>query len=136
MPIRKIGNATLAVAVIASVLLASLLVGTATAHVKRFDSTVRITDYADNASFLGAVSSERKACKRKRRVTVWKRNPGAMDGPVGTARTNRRGIWAVFAPNADSAVYYATVKRRVLRKSAKHRHVCKPARSPSFKLRR
>jgi hypothetical protein len=126
----------LAATLMASLLLASAIVGTASAHVARFESKVKITDFADNASFLGRVSSERKACRRKRLVTVWKRNPGAMDGPVGTARTNRRGIWAVFAPDAESSVYYATAKRRVLRRSASHRHVCKAARSPSFRLRR
>jgi hypothetical protein len=121
-------------AVIVSVVLASMMVATATGHTVRLDSKVRITQYVDNTSFLGKVGSERKACKRKRKVTVWKRNPGAMDGPVGSARTNRKGIWAVFAPGAESGVYYATVKRRVLRKSAKHRHVCKGDRSSSFRL--
>lgn len=53
----------------------------ATPHTAKYDSRVRITGYIDNQSFLGRVGSERKACKRKRLVTVWKRNPGAMDGP-------------------------------------------------------
>lgn len=109
------------------------LTGVATAHVARWDSNLRITGYVENTSFLGKVRSERRACKRRRRVSVWKRNPGAMDGPVGTARTNRRGIWAVSAPAVASGVYYAQVKRRV-RRSADHKHVCRPDRSPSFKL--
>jgi hypothetical protein len=121
-----------------AVVLASMMATAATAHVVRWDSKVRITNYADNASFLGRVTSERRVCQRKRKVTVWKRNPGAMDGPVGTARTNRRGIWVVYAPGlletAERNVYYATVKRRVLHRSTGHRHVCKPAQSPSFRL--
>ena len=122
----------LCVAVIGSVVLASM-VGVATGHVARWDSEIKITGYVDNTSFLGKVRSERKTCKRKRKVSVWKRNPGAMDAPVGTARTNRRGIWAVSAPGAETGVYYAHVKKRV-RKRAGHKHVCKADRSPSFKL--
>jgi hypothetical protein len=124
---RLVGAATIGVAVLAS------MVGMAMAHVARSDSSVKITGYIDNTSFLGKVGSERKACKRKRKVTVWKRNPGAMDGPVDTARTDKRGIWAVSAPGADPGPYYATVKKRV-RKRKGHKHVCKPDRSPSFKL--
>jgi len=128
MVVRALGTA-----VIASIVLASMTLETATAHVIRWDAKVRITDYADSASFLGRVSSAQRACARKRRVAVWKRNPGAMDGPVKAALTNRRGIWAVFAPGAEPGSYYATVKRRVLRGSPGHRHVCKPARSPTFR---
>ena len=105
----------------------------ATGHDARFDSRVRITGYIDNQSFLGRVGSERKACKRKRLVTVWKRNPGAMDGPVGSARTNRRGIWAVAAPNAPSGRYYATVKKRVTGGGG-HRHICKRDGSKRFRI--
>lgn len=105
----------------------------ATPHTAKYDTRVRITGYIDNQSFLGRVGSERKACKRKRLVTVWKRNPGAMDGPVGSARSNRRGIWAVSAPNAPSGRYYATVKRRVTGGTG-HRHVCKRDRSKRFRL--
>lgn len=119
-------------ALIGAVALASMA-STATAHVARWDSRVKITAYAENTSFLGKVRSERRACKRNRKVSVWKVNPGAMDGPVGTARTNRRGIWAVSAPGAESGRYYAKVKRRV-RKSAGHKHVCKADRSPNFRL--
>jgi hypothetical protein len=109
--------------------------GNATAHTARWDSKVRITDYADNASFVGRVSSKRKACRRNRLVAVWKLNPGAMDGPVDTARTSRRGLWAVHAPGliGVGGSYYATVKRRA-RVSAGHRHVCRGARSPAFEL--
>jgi hypothetical protein len=123
---------SLGAAVVASLVLASI-VGTASGHVARWESEIKITGYADNTSFLGKVRSERNSCERKRLVSVWKRNPGAMDAPVGTARTNRKGIWAVSAPGADPGVYYAVVKKRV-RRSSGHRHVCKADRSPSFKL--
>jgi hypothetical protein len=132
----KIATRTFVAVLVSSVASASL-VDTATAHRVRWESKVRITDYADNASFVGKVTSERKACKARRRVAVWKRNPGAMDGPVDDARTHRRGIWAVYAPGlidmANPGVYYATVKRRVLPSAAGHRHVCGGARSPAFR---
>ena len=107
--------------------------GIATGHDARFDSRVRITGYIDNASFLGRVASDRKQCKRKRRVTVWRRNPGAMDAPVGTAKSNGKGNWAVSAPSAPSGRYFATAKKRVIKKAA-HKHVCKRARSKVFEL--
>jgi hypothetical protein len=130
-------GAVLAVGLAVAVVFASMA-APATGHVARWESGVRITDYADNASFLGRVSSERRRCKDRRLVTVWKRNPGAMHGPVDTARTNRAGIWAVYAPGLlerpDSDVYFATIKRRVLRRSPGHRHVCKAARSPDYRI--
>lgn len=116
----------------------ALMAATASGHVARWDSRVRITDYADNASFLGRVRSERRACRERRLVTVWKRNPGAMHGPVDTARTSRAGFWAVHAPGLlelpESDVYFATVKRRVLRRSPGHRHVCKADQSPDYRI--
>ena len=130
-------SARISVGVVVPVVFASIA-ATATGHVARWDSRVRITDYADNASFLGRVSSERSACKNRRLVTVWKRNPGAMHGPVDTARTNRAGIWAVYAPGLleqpESDVYFATVKRRVRRSSPGHRHVCKAAQSRDYRI--
>jgi len=130
-------GAILAVGLAVAVVFA-FMAAPASGHVARWDSRVRITDYVDNASFLGRVRSERRACRDRRLVTVWKRNPGAMHGPVDTARTNRAGIWAVHAPGLlelpESDVYFATVKRRVLRRSAEHRHVCKAAQSPDYRI--
>ncbi|HSI79196.1 MAG TPA: hypothetical protein VK919_00965 [Solirubrobacterales bacterium] len=130
-----ISSKTTVLAAIVAALAVALVAGVevATPHTAKYDSRVRITGYIDNQSFLGRVGSERKACKRKRLVTVWKRNPGAMDGPVGTARSNRKGIWAISAPSAPSGRYYATVKRRVIG-GAGHRHVCKRDRSKRFRL--
>jgi len=121
------------VAALALVALIAAGGGVATGHDRGFDSRVRITGYVDNTSFLGRVASDRKQCKRMRRVTVWRRNPGAMDAPVGTAKSNGKGIWAVTAPGASAGRYYATAKRRVIRKPG-HRHVCRFDRSPTLEL--
>ena len=127
----RAGSTALALAACAA--LVGALAWPANAHDRGYDTRVRISGYVDNTSFLGRVGSERKACKRKRRVTVWRRNPGVMDAPVGTARSNGKGIWAVSAPAAPPGRYYATAKKRVLPKPG-HRHVCKRARSKVVEL--
>ena len=55
----------------------------------------------------------------------------AADGTssvVGTDLTNRAGAWA-FQATGDVAPgdYFAQVAKKVLRKDAKHRHVCRKA---------
>jgi len=127
----RAGSAALALAACGT--LVAALAWPAHAHDRAYDTRVRISGYVDNASFLGRVGSERKACKRKRRVTVWRRNPGAMDAPVGTAKSNGKGIWAVAAPAAPPGRYYAIAKKRGLPKPG-HRHVCGRARSKLFQL--
>lgn len=103
------------------------------AHKKTSASIVEIDAYLFSGAFQGTVGSfANKKCSAKRVVAVWKRNPGAMDGPMGTARTGKGGAWTlnVIAPSGS---YYATVKpRRLGKKSRKHKHVCKGARSGNF----
>jgi hypothetical protein len=106
----------------------------AAAHKTKLESIAEIDTYlfGPPGRFAGVVGSfDSKLCSRKRLVTVWKSNPGVMDGPVGTAKTNKGGRWSLET-TAQPGTYYATVKKRVIRRSAKHRHVCVFDRSENF----
>jgi len=129
------GVAAAVMAVVATVVLAAAP-ERASAHKAKLESIVEIDTYiiGPPGRFGGVVGSfDSKLCSRKRLVTVWKRNPGVMDGPVGTARTNKGGRWSLEA-TAAPGTYYATVKKRVIRSSAEHRHLCVFDRSENFPI--
>jgi hypothetical protein len=105
---------------------------TAQAHTVTFKSIVEIDGYQTIGAFIGSVGSfDNSKCSRARVVTVWKRNPGAMDGPFGTAKTTRVGRWRLEV-TAPSGNYYATVKKKVIRRKRGHRHVCSYDKSSNF----
>jgi hypothetical protein len=110
--------------------------GGAVAHKAKYESIVEISAYLDSGAFLGSVGSfDNKRCSLNRVVTVWRRNPGAMNGPFGTARSGRGGQWRLTV-SAPPGTYFATVKRRLLRHSHRHRHrhICRAARSSRFTM--
>jgi hypothetical protein len=125
-------HATIALAVIAAAIAGPL--STAQAHNVTFKSIVEIDGYQTIGAFIGAIGSfDNSKCSRARVVTVWKRNPGAMDGPFGTAKTNRAGRWRLEV-TAPAANYYATVKKKAIRRKRGHRHVCSYDRSSNFRV--
>ena len=88
-------------------------------------------------TFLGVVGSfDDKKCRRKRKVTVWKENPGAMDAPIGATKTNRKGEWTLVlgSNRAHPGEFFATAKKKTLKRSDDHKHVCKYDRSPRFAI--
>jgi hypothetical protein len=123
-----------AVAVLAIVALAASP-GAAGAHKAKYKSIVEIDSYLFIGAFNGTVGSfDNKRCSANRVVAVWKRNPGAMDGPFGTAKTGKGGAWRLNV-TAPSGNYYATVKPRRLKapkRKRKHKHICRGARSSNF----
>jgi Spy/CpxP family protein refolding chaperone len=106
----------------------ALLAVVAAAHTARYDSTVTIhfqSDHGKHGTFKGKVVSQKTRCQIRRTVAVRKR----VDGPdplIGTDMTNKDGQWELEARGTPGA-YYARARRKVLRKSADHLHVCKPA---------
>jgi hypothetical protein len=66
------------VAVLAAAAILAVGGGFATAHIKRYTSTLTINfqggTYADK--FFGRVNSSNPACKRKRTVNVYRKKPG------------------------------------------------------------
>jgi hypothetical protein len=125
-------------AVFAGLALASFAV-VAVAHTVRFDSKVTIGfhrgHHAESDAFNGKVSSQQGRCERARTVAVKRR----LDGPdalVGTDVTNRDGEWKLEVVGSTPAgTYYARARRKVLRATANHLHVCKPAVSNDLKVK-
>jgi len=103
--------------------------GVATAHTKRFTTTVTIEAAGSPSgdSFSGDVDSRKNACLKNRKVTII-REQG--DQEVGSDRTNGDGHYVVdidgFVQPGD---YYAKVKKKVLKRNNEHKHICKKATS-------
>jgi hypothetical protein len=122
--------------IVMAVCLALLVVGAtapgATAHKAKYKAVLEISAYLTEGAFIGVVGGfDEPKCDRKRKVTVWGENPGAMDGPVGTVKTDRKGDWRLdFA--TDGGTFYATMPAKTLKSSAEHKHVCKADQSPKF----
>ena len=109
----------------------------AAAHTARYDSLVSISfqrgHHGDSDAFKGKVVSLKDRCERNRTVAVKRR----LDGPdtlIGTDVTNKDGEWELQAPSTPAGTYYARARRKVLRHTANHLHVCKPAVSHDLKV--
>jgi hypothetical protein len=116
------------VAALATGLVAGSLGGLAFAS--NFKSVVEIDSYLDAGVFTGTVTSPNRRCERYRLVTVWKRNPGAMNGPMGTTKTGKSGSWKLHVSAAPGS-YFATVKPRVIHRNGRRR-TCAFDYSPNF----
>lgn len=83
------------------------------------------------ARFTGKVKSERRKCKKNRKVVV-KRELAGKDAKVGSDITNRKGRYVIGQGNgATPGSYYAKAKKRKIEK--KHKIiVCKKARSETI----
>ena len=114
-------------------LMSVVLVAGAAGHTARFDATVTIkfnkakpNDPYATASFDGTVNSTKPRCEKNRTVTVRMRTPDGSNPVVGTDTTDANGAW-VTPSDAAPGIYFATVAKKVLRKNAKHRHICRKA---------
>jgi hypothetical protein len=119
--------------IVATVMLAcaalAALVAVAVAHTARYDSTVTIHfqpghgDVSD--TFSGRVISVKALCERHRQVDVRRRLEGP-DELLGTTFTDRDGHWELHPGSTPTGTYYAKAMRKVLKRTSRHRHVCKP----------
>jgi hypothetical protein len=76
-------------------------------------------DYA-----AGTVGSPNARCRRHSLVTLW-RVTGSGPTKVGANNTGGDSRWTINPPgNFPNGDYFLTVKRKVLFRSARHRHVC------------
>ncbi len=111
------------------------LVAVADAHTVKHDSTVTIQvkkNGQDPDSFTGKVISDRTRCESDRTVKIFRRADvvGEAAVLVGKTTTDADGNYEfVLEGEAAPGTYYAVAKRKVLRKSANHLHVCKKATS-------
>jgi hypothetical protein len=107
----------------------AVLAVVAAAHTARYESTVTIHfqrgQGAQSDTFSGRVSSVKARCERKRQVNVRRR----LEGPdllVGMAITDRDGHWQLQTGPTAPGTYYAKAKRKYLKRTTSHTHVCKP----------
>lgn len=114
-------------------------------HGVKFDTSVTVkfqkagksTDpYAKPALFDGTVSSSKARCEKKRKVSLRMRESDGSTSVVSTDNTDATGAWEI-QPSGTVAPgdYFVKVSKKVLRKSSKHRHVCKKAVSKDVKVK-
>jgi hypothetical protein len=131
------------ISIVAAVALAGMVFAAgADAHRIKYDSAVSAKytkpdkkDPYAKGGFTGSVTSEKARCAKARTVTL---NLRAADGTtqvVGTDLTDATGAWSLQPSNAAAGTYFAEVSKKVLRKSKKHRHVCKAAISKDVRVK-
>jgi hypothetical protein len=118
-------------------LVAAALAVESAAHDVKYETIAEIQGVTTAPPFtiLGVVGSfDENQCTKKRKVTVWKENPGGvMDAPLGTTKSDGKGEWTlVLGSPAGAGDFFATVKKKTLKRSSEHKHVCKADRSPIF----
>jgi hypothetical protein len=106
-------------------LVAAIAVPTAAA--KTYSSSVKIQGY-DLGFFLGKVSSEKKKCKKGRKVQIYSdRTPPETDSLAGEAKTDKKGKWSANDLHGLGGTYYAIVRPKTLANAK-----CAHAQSPPF----
>jgi len=112
------------------------LVAVANAHTVKHDSTVTIQLKKNGPdSFSGKVISDRTRCETDRKVKILRRVEGEDAVLVGKTTTDADGNYEfVLTGEAAPGTYFAVAKRKILRQSANHRHVCKRATSADRKV--
>lgn len=116
-------------------LMSAVFVSGAVAHTFRADTTItakynkpKPKDPHATGTFDGTVTSAKARCVKARNVTLRMRTAAGSNPVVGSAVTDLNGAWVV-TPSSTVApgTYFAKVAKKVLRKSMKHRHICKAA---------
>ncbi|MEK6252207.1 MAG: hypothetical protein AABM43_09740 [Actinomycetota bacterium] len=123
-------RAASAVVVIAALALA--LGGIASAHTKKFPTTVTIALQGSPTgdSFAGQVKSSLKKCKQNRKVLVYRQ--GAL---VGQTKSDETGAWVLSLGGsfASPGKYTAVALRKKYVKPGQ-KHICLKGTSPEFKI--
>jgi hypothetical protein len=119
------GKASLLTLGAAAMLFAGVAAPTAAA--KTYSSTVKIKGYS-LGFFSGKVGSEKKKCKKKRKVEVYVDEPAPeTDSLAGEAKTNKKGKWSAVDFHGLGGTYYAIVRPKTSGKAT-----CENAQSPPF----
>lgn len=131
---------------LASVLGASLLTlvqtwdsDVASAHLFRTRSKITFHYRGANKKFYGKVKSERRSCRRNRRVILVRARRGISDRVLDRDRTNRRGKYRFKRDKRPKGRFYVVVAKRIRTTGygfGPHRHKCKRDRSRRIKLPR
>jgi hypothetical protein len=120
-----------------------VFVAGAAGHTARYDSTVTAKfkkaghdPYAQPATFDGTVDSVKPRCEKNRTVNLRLRAADGSSTVVATDLTDSVGAWLIQPTTAPVAgTYFAEATRKVLRKNAKHRHICRAAVSKDVKVK-
>ena len=120
-------------------LAAGALAPVAGAHNGKYDTTItaKVKKAGKDATlFDGAVESTKAKCVADRKVKLFQVVDNADDTLIGTASTDAEGAWQLIpTPKPFDGAYYALAAKKVLKKSAKHRHICKRAASEELKVK-
>jgi hypothetical protein len=121
----------------AIVVVAAVGAGSVTAHKKKIKATITVQwndnegPYTSGDIFSGDVTTKKK-CRKDRRVKVFR---AQGDQLIGTDGTNSQGHYVVeVGGEASPGDYFAKLKKKALKKSKKHKHVCKKAISPTITI--
>ena len=115
-------------------LMSVVFVAVAAGHTAKFDTTVTAKFNKPNpkdpyatGNFDGTVASKKARCQKNRKVTLLTRAADGSSTAVGTDLTDANGAWLITSSSTAPGTYFAKVAKKVLRKSTKHRHICKKA---------
>ncbi len=119
-------------------ILAVVLVASAQADSRSYWNTISITFRSVPAgdSFSGRVRSAKPACRRGRKVVIFRKRSGA-DERIRAARSRRGGRWEAIPPGgkAGAGHYYALMRRKVLSTGAEYRE-CAPVTTSDVEVKR
>lgn len=111
-------------------LLVGVGAGTASAHKKKFGSSLTL-DAIDKKDAAGTVGSTKNRCVRNRKVKVFRQPAaGEIGSPelVATTTSDLVGKWATqLTGKTKGETFFATTPGKVLRKNRRHKHKCKRA---------
>ena len=116
-------------------LMSVVFVAAAAGHTARYDTTVtakfnkadKKNPTAQPANFDGTVTSLKPRCEKNRKVNLRLRAADGSSTVVGTDLTDSAGAWKIQPTSVAPGTYFAQAPKKVLRKSTKHRHICKKA---------
>jgi hypothetical protein len=127
---------------VAAALTSAVFVSGAAAHRVKYDTAVSAkfnkagkNPYTQPANFDGKVTSPKARCQRYRNVNLRLRAADGSSSVVASALTDGNGAWVIQPANIAPGTYYAQVPRKVLRKTTKHRHICRGAISKDVKVK-
>ena len=125
-------------ALVISVVVSLLTIGTASAHTTTIDTRLSIDKTPngaigpnDRVVISGRLGPAR--CRDGQQVTLFQRQPG-RDDALGTDSLDNDGEYSFsLTPNSDMRVY-AKVQRAVIRSDYQHSHVCSRGRSDTIQI--
>ena len=133
--LRRVGTAIVAAVALMSV----VFVAAAAGHTVRYDSTITAKHKSNGQqpdTFEGTVESEKLRCVRDRRVALRKRMASGSSRLIAVDFTDSLGDWETeLMGDARAGTYFAVAGKKVLRKGADHRHVCKRVKSADVVVR-